>query len=67
MQTFFVLGLIPGTNIQINFNAVLVMFILFILIILGLNYRNRIRELFIGKTKLVRFVLHANQLHTRFK
>lgn len=67
MQTFFVLGLIPGTNIQINFNAVLVMFILFILIILGLNYRNRIRELFIGKTKSIRIVLHANQLHTRFK
>lgn len=69
MYTFLVLGLIPGTNIQINFWA-------WIIIMVGLaiaGYRLRTRIVGYVKawwdqldgTQTTREPLHASQLHLR--
>jgi uncharacterized membrane protein YhaH (DUF805 family) len=64
MQTFFVLGLIPGTNIQISFQAWLG--IMAFLISTIAIYRRRLHgrnETFSSQWQ--RSLLHASQLHQR--
>ena len=67
MQSFFVLGLIPGTNIQINFFVWLSFFIVLAItaIALVLNYRRQIAAL--ARIASLRKPLPANQLHTRLQ
>jgi hypothetical protein len=65
MQTFFVLGLIPGTNIQINFDAVLVMFLLFILTLFSLYLKKINRESTANSQKPIRVILDAKLLHKK--
>ncbi|HEY4963105.1 MAG TPA: hypothetical protein VIH90_00225 [Candidatus Saccharimonadales bacterium] len=65
MQTFIVLGLIPGTDIQINF---FVWFIFFACLAVGsiiifANHLNKLHKLSV--VVLTRKVLPANQFHIR--
>ena len=65
MQAFFVLGLIPGTNIQINFSFWLIFFMSFVVIaaVIYLNYQRQIRIL--GRLATLRTPLPASLLHSR--
>jgi hypothetical protein len=65
MQTFIVLGLVPGTDIQINF---LVWFIFFaaiaiLAILIFANHLNKLNQL--SAIVLTRRILPANQFHSR--
>ena len=67
MQAFIVLGLIPGTNIQINF---LVWLILFMVAVFGIvvafrNYYQQVREL--AKLANAKTSQPANLYHTRLQ
>jgi hypothetical protein len=65
MQAFLVLGLIPGTNIQINF----LIWLIFLIglgigtIIIVLKYRHQLKIL--ARLANMRVPLHASELHTR--
>ena len=69
MYAFFVLGLIPGTNIQISFQAWL--FIAPVLAVAGLILRprleRRVRQWWheYDEDQVSRQPLHASQLHLR--
>lgn len=67
MQTFIVLGLIPGTNIQINFfTSLIILGALFVSIVYYLIKHITLINKF-RKQLLIRRPLHASQLHTRFQ
>ena len=65
MYSFLVLGLVPGTDIQISFTAWLIL--MPILVVVFLICRPLIRYYMIPRPQLVqmRVPLHANQLHRR--
>jgi len=64
MYTFLVLGLIPGTNVQITFQAWLaIMAVLPFVAILAKSPVHRLLEL--GKAAEPRLPLPASQLHRR--
>jgi len=66
MYTFLVLGLIPGTNVQISFQAWLaVMAMLPFLAYLAKEPLRKILEL--GMAATPRLPLHASQLHHRLQ
>jgi uncharacterized protein HemY len=64
MYSFLVLGLVPGTNIQISFQAWLYMAALLLLVVILLKSPLR-RLLELGQASAPRLPLHANQLHQR--
>jgi hypothetical protein len=69
MYSFFVLGMVPGTNIQITFDGLIKGFGLFICL-LGLRYlvhNKRVRALARQTVSepAQRAILHASQLHLR--
>lgn len=62
MQTFVVLGLIPGTNIQINFQT----WLLITAIIVAIFWLHRThRRASVSDRSPLRLPLYANQLHRR--
>jgi hypothetical protein len=63
MYTFLVLGIVPGTNIAISFQAWLD--ILAILACLALVYRKPLRRLWESSKQAIRRPLPASQLHLR--
>jgi hypothetical protein len=67
MQSFIVLGLIPGTNIQINFLIWVVFFSILaaVSVLFLINHVSQIKSL----TRIVisRKVLPASQLHSRLQ
>lgn len=66
MYSFLVLGIIPGTNIQITFQAWM---LLFSLVSVGVLLVKLLRLQFdmdtYGDTSALRAPLHASQLHSR--
>lgn len=66
MYNFVVLGLVPGTNIQISFQAWLGMMgaLSVALPLVWTTITNRLRSL--RHTPAVRRTLHARELHQRF-
>lgn len=60
MYSFLVLGLVPGTNIQINFNTWL-----YALSAAFLSYGIYRRMHTLGSVSVVRQPLYASQLHNR--
>ncbi len=67
MMTFLVLGLIPGTNIQIGFYFWLVIFTALAVIFINsyISYSREIKKLAISLT--IRRPLPASQLHSRLR
>lgn len=63
MYNFIVLGLIPGTNIQIGFWAYLIIFAALAFAFLFIRYR--IHRLGLSEMFAARTPLHATQLHFR--
>jgi hypothetical protein len=66
MYTFLVLGLIPGTNIQISFQAWLVIMAVLPFAVRGLRSPMR-RLLELGKAAEPRLPLPASQVHQRIR
>ena len=68
MYNFLVLGIVPGTNVQITFLGWIVLFGLSLLVY-GLDYRFNLRQRLIDRLTAefapVRVPLHATQLHQR--
>jgi hypothetical protein len=64
MYSFIVLGLIPGTNIQITFSTWIALLVSavpsYYIVKFWLRYR-----IFLGQSVRVRIPLHATQLHYR--
>jgi hypothetical protein len=67
MQTFIVLGIIPGTNIVLGFDAWLVLFCLLLIVgtVIIANHIKEVNQLV--KSAITRRPLPANQLHNRFQ
>jgi hypothetical protein len=66
MYSFLVLGLIPGTNIQLSFWAWLV--IMPLLVVAGRKFRPQVRDLIEwGLAPQPRLPLPANRLHRRLQ
>ncbi len=65
MYTFLVLGIIPGTNIQISFQAWLVAASSALAIALMMRALWQVNAGWIANMQPVRQPVHANQLHRR--
>jgi hypothetical protein len=61
MYNFLVLGLVPGTNLQITFNTWLYAFLL---AVIGFGLAN-LYQYFTQEAAWQRVPLHASQVHTR--
>jgi hypothetical protein len=66
MYSFIVLGLIPGTNIQITFRTWIDTALLIVCIVLSAHLYRLIKEETQAKRLVIRQPLFAQQLHTRF-
>ncbi len=65
MYSFFVLGIVPGTNIQITFRSWINSVLLVIAVLLSIRLVRLVANQRHTNPQASRFPLHASQLHIR--